>query len=480
MRIRNNRIIYPDNLTGIYKKALEVLSAIIVEQVVEYPACVKVSDYSENGDFRDFFIGTKENNPYIKEFSKAQLTKNQEYAISVTDDRIIIEGYDDVGVLYGCVDFYGKYLVPKSRSYTSGPYIVKVFENKLKEAFITSAPAAQNRGFWTWGHVIYDWRGYIDNMLKLKLNTLIIWNDFPPINAREVISYAHDAGIKIIWGFPWLWDTDCNKVDLDNLSKVSDEIVKYYKENYADLGGDGIYFQSFTELDTEKIGGKVIAEVVTEFVNDTAGKLFEKYPKLELQFGLHANSVKNRLEFIKNVDERISIIWENCGCFPFSYIPETEIKEPITPEMEIAEGFENTKAFVNKITNLRGEKERFGVVVKGLTKLDWKNFQHQSGPFALGCATKKFKENRIERKKRIWHYIQAGWISESDSIREIINLMIENTKGNIILTALLEDGMFEDKLYYPVILLSEMMWDNKTPLKEIEKLALMRSDAEFV
>ena len=58
--------------------------------------------------------------------------------------------------------------------------------------------------------------------------------------------------------------------------------------------------------------------------------------------------------------------------------------------------------------------------------------------------------------------------------------MIENTKGNIILTALLEDGMFEDKLYYPVILLSEMMWDNKTPLKEIEKLALMRSDAEFV
>ena len=38
MRTRNNRIIYPDNLTNIYKKALEVLSAIIVEQVVEYPA----------------------------------------------------------------------------------------------------------------------------------------------------------------------------------------------------------------------------------------------------------------------------------------------------------------------------------------------------------------------------------------------------------------------------------------------------------
>ena len=110
MRIRNNRIIYPDNLTGIYKKALEVLSAIIVEQVVEYPACVKASAYSENKEFRDFFIGTKENNPFVKEFSKANLTKNQEYAIYVTNDRIIIEGFDDAGVLYGCVDFYSKYL----------------------------------------------------------------------------------------------------------------------------------------------------------------------------------------------------------------------------------------------------------------------------------------------------------------------------------------------------------------------------------
>ena len=468
MRIRNNRIIYPDNLTGIYKKALEVLSAIIVEQVVEYPACVNASAYSENNEFRDFFIGTKENNPFVKEFSKANLTKNQEYAISVTNDRIIIEGFDDAGVLYGCVDFYSKYLVPNSRDCNYNNYLVKPFENGLKDAFITSAPAAENRGLWTWGHVIYDWRGYIDNMLKLKLNTLIIWNDFPPINAQEVVEYAHNAGVKVIWGFPWLWDTDCSKVDLNSLSEVSNEILKYYEENYANLSGDGIYFQSFTELGTEEIGGVLIAEAVTNFVNDTASKIYEKYPNLELQFGLHAMSVKNRLEIIKNVDKRINIIWEDCGSFPFCYNPE------------VCGNIEETYELVNEISVLRGESERFGVVMKGLTNLDWSNFQHQSGPFMLGAATKKFKSERFERKKKLWHYIQAGWINGAEVARDFINLMIKSTNGKLYLTSLLEDSMFEDNLYYPVVLLSELMWDNETPLKEIEKMALMRSDAEVL
>lgn len=468
MKVRNNRIIYPDNLKGIYKKALETLSAIIVEQVVEYPACVKASDYKENKEFRDFFIGTKENNPYVKEFSGATLTKNQEYAISVTNDRIIIEGFDDLGVLYGCVDFYAKYIVPQSRNCNFSNYLVKPFENGLENAFITSFPAAENRGLWTWGHVIYDWRGYIDNMLKLKLNTLIIWNDFPPLNAQELVSYAHDAGVKIIWGFPWLWDTDCNKVDINNLSKVSDEILEYYEKNYANLSGDGIYFQSFTELGTEKIGEVLIAQAVTDFVNETAGKIFEKYPNLEMQFGLHAMSVKTRLEIIKNVDKRINIIWEDCGSFPFAYTPE------------VCGNIEETMELVNKISTLRGENERFGVVMKGLTNLDWGNFQHQSGPFVLGAASKKFKAERTERKKQIWRYIQAGWIDGAETARDFINLMIDNTKGKLYLTSLLEDSMFEDKLYYPVVLLSELMWDNETPLKEIEKMALMRSDAEYV
>ena len=467
MKLKDNRIIYPDNFNKVYKKALEVLSEIIVEGAVKYPACIKASEYSENNGVRDFFIGTKENNPFIKEFSKASLSKSQEYAISVNDNCVLIEGYDDMGVLYGCVDFYGKYVVPNSRDSAWGSFIVNVFEREFKPCFIQSAPASKNRGLWTWGHVIYDYRGYIDNMLKLKMNTLIIWNDFVPLNAEEIVDYAHSSGVKIIWGFPWLWDTDCSKVDLDNLEELSDGILQYYEKNYAHLSGDGIYFQSFTELNTDNLGGRVIADVVTDFVNITANKIYQKYPDIELQFGLHATSVKNRLEFIKKVDERINIIWEDCGCFPFSYVPEVigEIDE--------------TLDLVDRISVLRGDKEKYGVVIKGLTNLDWKCFEHQTGPYILGAASKHFKEGRIERKKPMWRYVQAGWMAQAETVRKFINLMIDNTKGDLYLTALLEDSMFEDKLFYPVLLLGELMWDKETDLNEIIHRIAMRGDVEF-
>ena len=35
---------------------------------------------------------------------------------------------------------------------------------------------------------------------------------------------------------------------------------------------------------------------------------------------MHAGSVINRLDAIKKVDERISIIWEDVGAFPYHYI----------------------------------------------------------------------------------------------------------------------------------------------------------------
>ena len=46
----------------------------------------------------------------------------------------------------------------------------------------SAAPALENRGLWTWGYVIYDYRRYLDNMARLKLNMLVVWNDCAPRN----------------------------------------------------------------------------------------------------------------------------------------------------------------------------------------------------------------------------------------------------------------------------------------------------------
>lgn len=44
-------------------------------------------------------------------------------------------------------------------------------ESPLPDFELNSRPAVKNRGIWTWGHVIYDYRSFIDNMVMLKLNT---------------------------------------------------------------------------------------------------------------------------------------------------------------------------------------------------------------------------------------------------------------------------------------------------------------------
>ena len=46
-------------------------------------------------------------------------------------------------------------------------------------------------GIWPWGHVIYDYRGFLDNMKRLGMNSVIIWNDIVPLNSEDVLDYAH-------------------------------------------------------------------------------------------------------------------------------------------------------------------------------------------------------------------------------------------------------------------------------------------------
>lgn len=464
--MKKSMIVY-GSCAGVQKKAMEYLSQTILDYTCEFPACVGVEDAGQTGEFRCFYVGTKQNNAYICAHSDAVLTHPEEYAILVENDTVMIEGSDDAGVLYGCVDFYSKYLMECEITHNSDRYFVNPFEKPLPDARIISHPAVSNRGLWTWGHVIYDYKGYIDNMVRLKMNTVVVWNDFIPINAAEMVEYAHLCNVQVIWGFSWLWDTNCLESGLADLDRESENIAALYERDYAGLNGDGIYFQSFTELHQEYIGDILIAEAVTNFVNNTASKILEKHPGLELQFGLHATSVKEKLEYIAKTDPRIRIVWEDCGAFPFSYLPED------------VENFEQTKDFASRISNLRGKDDCTGMVLKGLTKLDWGAFEHQKGPFFMGSSSKQMQHNRMDRKKKIWHVVQAGWLVNGGKVQEMVKLLRDCTGGNLHLTALVEDGMFEKKLYYPVALLGEILWDCDTDYEKLSYQVAARSDVEF-
>ena len=98
-------------------------------------------------------------------------------------------------------------------------YFDTPFHEKLPVWSKISAPDVEDRGIWTWGHTIYDYRSFMDNMLRLKMNEIVVWNDYAPINAREIADYAHSLGMKLIWGFAWGWGVDCNtSAQLDEAS----------------------------------------------------------------------------------------------------------------------------------------------------------------------------------------------------------------------------------------------------------------------
>ena len=59
--------------------------------------------------------------------------------------------------------------------------------------------------------------------------------------------------------------------------------------------------------------------MVVDMVNEVAGQIWEITPDLRIIFGLHATSVRNRLDEIARVDPRMEILWEDCGEFPYSY-----------------------------------------------------------------------------------------------------------------------------------------------------------------
>lgn len=465
----NLAIIYGKAENGVQKKAIEVLSEFILDYTFEYPICMKYDAAFDYSPYRCIYIGTKENNGYIKEHSKAKLNQEEEYCIKVQDDIVMIEGYDDNGVLYGCVDFYNKFLlkceyVPSSES---GWKPGKPFDKPFEDFELQSAPAIKDRGIWTWGHVIYDYKDFMDNMVKLKMNTLIMWNDHAPFHAKDIIDYAHACGIKILFGFPWCWDTDCGKFDLATINKQGPIVLQEYEKEYAGLDIDGIYFQSFTELPVEEINGILIADAVTDFVNKTAELFFAKYPKLELQFGLHATSVREKLDYIKNVNPKITIVWEDCGAFPFSYSSHD------------IENYSETNEFVKKVACLRGKDDKFAVVTKGFTCLDWSQFEHLDGAVNFGVSSKFMKQNRIVRKHKRWKYLQAYWLQNADKAYETVKLMCDLKNGKLSVTPLLEDGMFEENIMFHVALFAEMLWDCETELASMLTDVALRDYVEF-
>ena len=170
---------------------------------------------------------------------------------------------------------------------------------------------------------------------------------------------------------------------------------------------------------------------------------------------------------IKRVDPRIRIVWEDCDAIPFSYFPH------------IVDGLEETKVFVEQAAALRDAKDKFGAVTKSFTKLSWTKFEHLTGHVFLGTSPDSVQRDKIIERQKVWKYFQAYWLRNGAKALEIIKAMADAKGGDLYITALVEDGMFEKNLMYPVALYSEMLWDCNASFQDLMSEVALRGNVVF-
>lgn len=451
------KILY-NTYTGMEKKAVDLLSReagkyLIREEGVYtlyvLPCEQEGAPHSKNA----IILGLYDRSTLVRQYVGEDEVEENGFLIKVMKDPACAEGRlviltarDEQELFYAAVSFLDDYLPTHAPAFGAVRMPQQIFDAPLEEYRYREHASHKTRSIFTWGHPINDYRAYIDTMARAKLNQLIIWNDHVPVNVRDVIAYAHSYGIEILFGYAWGWIDGCNQItDISDarLQELKEQVIRHYETHYADIGCDGIYFQSFTERHDAYIGGRLIAEAVTTFVNDTAEALLQKYPRLKLQFGLHALSVHDHLDEIAKVDQRVEILWEDCGVFPYHYLPEVHSEEE----------FEKTLDFTRKILTLRGKEAPVGLVFKGMMVLDWTRFAYQRGPFVLGNNAPEVTAHDRRLRTGGWRVFSAEWMQYGHYAQRMLQFIAENALGDVNMCMA---GAFDGGMYFPYAICAQM------------------------
>lgn len=399
-----------------------------------------------------FLVGTYDQSMHIQSLLERSEIPEDGFLVKIVPNPeceggrfVILTAHTDRELFYAVVSFLDDYIPQHAPVHGANRMPDLIFDSPLPLWTYAESPDNKTRSIFTWGHSINDYRAYLNNMARMKFNEIIIWNDHVPLNIGDVIDYAHALGIKIILGYAWGWIEGCQKItDIseERLHELKRSIIEQYDAHYADTGCDGIYFQSFTERGDEYIGGRLIAEAVTTLVNMTAAELLEKKPSLRLQFGLHAPSVRHRLAEIAKVDERVEILWEDCGEFPYDY------RSFVASE----KAYEQTLAFTKELLELRGGVG-VGLVFKGVMMLDWTRFVNQRGPYILGESTQRLAEHDRRIRANAWREYAADWMAGGDRAAQMLRFIKQNKRGEVNMCLA---GTFDGGMYLPVALCAQM------------------------
>ena len=323
-----------------------------------------------------------------------------------------------------------------------------------------TAPETQVRSIFSWGHVVDDCRATFRALARARFNRVILWNDQRVVNAREVVDEAHAWGVKVYWGFSWGWTLSGSDEESVDFEKLADAIVTEWRAKWRPMGGDGIYFQSFTETNKKTIGGQSIPETVVALVNAVAARIRAEAPETDIVFGLHSNSMKcpGADAAIAKTDPRLEILWENCGGFPFW---ESDGKES-----------QPDQAFCDKILALTPS---VGLAWKAQLRMDWGNYVAPAGPFLLGCAGPRLLErDRAVIAPTLTSY-DEDWIINGRHVWEFVRRIRAGAHPPKEFNAVAE---YNPPYAFATLVQAELFWNSSDPWEEISRRARLRGRAE--
>ena len=410
-----------------------------------------------------FVIGTVTGNPILRRFFRGSEIPAHGFRVKTAahpedpeKQLVLIAGDGASEVLYGVIAFLDD-LIPSVLPQNNDGIRDEpdLFRKPLPPIDFADAPQTLVRSVFAWGHTFGRYREYFGNLARLKINRVYLWNEFPPVNAAEIAAEAHGWGIEVFWGFAWGWSTSCSKADLNDLAGSSDAIVEEWREVWRRLPGDGIYFQSFTELGAEKIGGRSVAENVTALVNLTAGRILAEHPELKIVYGLHATSVKNRLDVIARTDPRLEILWEDCGGFPYKF--------------DLPEDAERDDAFTRA---LFAQKRSMGLVFKCQLLQKWTDFVHQAGPCLEGRNGAGTMRHDVAVTTPMWRVYDALWLEKGRRAHELAELIHAEGGAQIEMNMA---AQLNGPVRLPTALTAELFWSTAASYDEILRKVVQRN-----
>ncbi|MDD5678725.1 MAG: hypothetical protein PHW60_12180 [Kiritimatiellae bacterium] len=437
-----------------------------------FPYVIRVDCSAVNIDECDdniILIGTEADNRFIEELVKTNIVsipdKKEGYTLACLTSPwnanrrlIVIAGRDASGVLYAVEDFNANVAGVQDVAGHAGKNRDAL--ETLQDFAIGEYPRVANRGIWTWGYPIYDYRAFIDNMARLRMNMLIVWNDVLPWNIRDIIDHAHCRGMKVILGFQWGWGKRIDLTSADDLALLKKDVLENYKTNYSKIPHDGIYFQTLTESDKRLVKGIPRAKLVCGMVNDIGRALLDEYPDLYIQFGIHATSILKDYILLKDLDERISLNWEDVGVIPYTYWAEAEIPPYAAAEwpMDKPRTVEETIAYSRELATLR-EGSEFAIVAKGFSALNFETEFEHHGPFILGERSAGSMKKPLVEKQANWDRMNETWSTRYPLAVRFMQEILACSPRVLTVTALVENGLFEERIQPCVALFADILWN---------------------